>query len=155
MLVASYHILLGHAPMSHLFSISQGAPPFPSGSTPRTSFPPMPKHSPRPKQWHFSPDLMDALPLGGTTAHATPEGPSTSKQQEIMALHKALTRSHQMTFSWDSSLVNETREEYFRSHHPNFNHENTHDFTEVLWCMIKTVDLFGSAMIKITEAWSG
>ena len=31
MLVASYHILLGHAPMSHLFSIPQGAPPFPPG----------------------------------------------------------------------------------------------------------------------------
>ena len=31
MLVASYHILLGHAPTSHLFSIPQGAPPFPLG----------------------------------------------------------------------------------------------------------------------------
>ena len=54
MLVTSYHILLGHAPTSHLFSIPQGAPPFPPGSTPRahprTSSPPMLEHSPRPKQ---------------------------------------------------------------------------------------------------------
>ena len=47
------------------------------------------------------------------------------------------------------------REEYFQSHHPNFNHENTCDFTEVFWCMIKTADLFGSAIFKITDAWSG
>ena len=31
-LVASYHVLLGHAPTSHLFSSPQGAPPFPPGS---------------------------------------------------------------------------------------------------------------------------
>ena len=33
-LIASYHVLLGHAPMSHLFSIPQGAQPFPPGSAP-------------------------------------------------------------------------------------------------------------------------
>ena len=48
-LVASYHVLLGHAPTSHLFSIPKGAPPFPPGSAPGTSSPPMPEHSPRPK----------------------------------------------------------------------------------------------------------
>ena len=36
--VASYHILLGHTPMSHLFSILQGAPPFPPGPAPGTFF---------------------------------------------------------------------------------------------------------------------
>ena len=56
-LVASYHVLLGHAPMSHLFSISQRASPSQQMSTPRTSSPPMPEHSPRPKQQHHSPDL--------------------------------------------------------------------------------------------------
>ena len=79
MLVASYHILLGHAPMSHLFSIPHRVPPFPPGSAPRTSSTPMPKHSPRPKWQHHSPDPMDALLLSGTTSQATPEGPSTSK----------------------------------------------------------------------------
>ena len=72
-----------------------------------------------------------------------------------MPLSKALTRSHQEAFSQDSSLVNEMREEYFQSHHPNVNHENTRDFTEVFQCMIKTVDLFGSAIFEITEAWFG
>ena len=50
MLVASYHVLLGHASMSHLFTIPQGAPPFPPGPAPRTSSPPVLEHLPRPKQ---------------------------------------------------------------------------------------------------------
>ena len=49
MLVASYHILMGHAPMAHFFGIPQGAPPLPAGPAPRTSSPPAPDHSPRPK----------------------------------------------------------------------------------------------------------
>ena len=98
---------------------------------------------------------MDASPLGGTMSKTTPEGPSTSKWWEIMPLHKALTRSHWQAFSWDSSLVNEMREEYFWSHHPNFSDENTHDFTEVFCCMIKTADVFGSAIFEIAEAWLG
>ena len=141
--------------MSHLFSIPKGAPPFPPGSAPGTSSPPAPEHSPRPKWQHRSPDLLDTSPLSGATSQATPKGPSTLKQQEIMPLHKALTRSHLEAFSQDSSLVNEMREEYFWLHHPNFNHENTHDFSEVSWCMTKTADLFGSAIFKITEAWLG
>ena len=72
-----------------------------------------------------------------------------------MLFHKALTGSYQEALSWDSSLVNEMREEYFWSHHPNFNHENTNDFTEVFQHMIKTANLFGSAIFKITEAWLG
>ena len=51
--------------------------------------------------------------------------------------------------------MNEIREAYFRLHHPNFNQENTCDFSEVFWCMAKTADLFGSAIFKITEAWLG
>ena len=56
-LAASYHVLLEHAPTLHLFCIPQGAPPFPPGSAPSTSSPPMPEHLPRPKwQYHSRPD---------------------------------------------------------------------------------------------------
>ena len=51
--------------------------------------------------------------------------------------------------------MNEMREVYFSLHHPNFNQENTHDFSEVFWCKAKTADLFGSAIYEITEAWLG
>ena len=130
-------------------------PLFQPGSTPRTSSPPAPDHSPRPKRLCHSPDPMDDLPLSGTISQATPQGPLTLKWQEIMPMYKVLTRSHQEAFSQDSSLVNETREEYFWSHHPSFNHENTLDFTQVFWHMIKTADLCGSAICDITEAWLG
>ena len=155
MLVASYHVLLGHSPMSRLFSIPQGAHPFHQGLPPGLLPHPMPEHSSRPKQWCHSPDLMDTSPLSGAMSQATAKGPSTSKWWMIMPLHKTLTRSHLEAFSWDSSLVNETREEYFWLHHPNLNHENTCDFSEVFWCMTKTADLFGSAIFEITNAWLG
>ena len=141
--------------MSHLFSIPNGAPSFPPGSTPGTSSPPTPEHSPRPKWWHHSLDPMDASPLSGTMPQATPKVPSTSKQQEVMPLYKALTRNHQEAISQDSCLVNEMRVEYFWHHHPRFNHENTCDFMEVFWSIIKTADLFGSAIFEITDPWSG
>ena len=75
MLVASYHILLGHVLTSHLLSISQGASPSQQGSIPGASSPPAPEHSPRPQQWCHSPDPMDVFPPSGTTSKATPKGP--------------------------------------------------------------------------------
>ena len=77
MLTASYHVLMGHVLMSHLFSISQGASPSQQGFTPRASSPPAPTTSglsPRPKQQHHSPDLMGVLPLGEAMSMATPRG---------------------------------------------------------------------------------
>ena len=158
MLVASYHVLLGHAPMSHLFSISQGASPSQQGSVPGASSPPaptVPEHSPRPKWQHHSPDPMDVLPLGKAMSKATPKGPPSLKQWEVMPLHKVLTRSHQEAFGQDSHLVRKTREEYFRNHCPNFNNENSHDLMDIFQHMIETAGLLGSAIYKIKEAWAG
>ena len=102
-LVASYHILLGHVVRSHPFSLSQGV------SAAMAPSPPAPEHSPRPKWQHPSPDPVDVLPPGGTTSKATLEGPPSSKQWEAMPLHKALTQSCQEAFGWDSSLAKKTR----------------------------------------------
>ena len=80
MLVASYHILLGHVLTSHPFSLSQGTFPSGQGSAPRAPSPLTPECSPRPKQQHHSPDPLVVLPPGGTTSKATPEWPPSSKQ---------------------------------------------------------------------------
>ena len=80
MLVASYHVLLGHVLMSHLFSLSQGASPSEQVSAPRDPSPPAPEHLPRLKQCHPSPDPPGVLPPGGTTSKATPERLPHSKQ---------------------------------------------------------------------------
>ena len=49
-LVVSYHILMGQAPMSHLFTLPQGASPIEQLSAPAAPSPPVPEHSPRPKR---------------------------------------------------------------------------------------------------------
>ena len=91
MLVASYHVLLGHVLMSHPFSHSQGASPSKQVSDPGIPSPPVPEHSHRPNWQHPSPDREDVSPPSRTTSKATPEGPPHLKQQEVMPLHKALT----------------------------------------------------------------
>ena len=72
-----------------------------------------------------------------------------------MPLHKVLTQSHHEAFGQDSHLVRKMREENSRSHCTNLNNENPRDFTDVFWCMVKTVGLLGSAIYEIKEAWTG
>ena len=75
MLIASYHILFGQAPMSHPFTLLQRTSPAEQQSAPAAPTAPVPKQSSRPKRWHPSPDPVDSMPLGGTTSKATSEGP--------------------------------------------------------------------------------
>ena len=154
-LVASYHLLLGQTLMSHPFSLSQGASSSEQVSAPVAPFPLVPEHSPRPKWWHPSPGLVDVSPPGRTTSRATLEGPPISKQQEIMPLHKLLKWTHLEAFSCDSNLVRNMREEYLKRYCSNFNTENTHDLSDIFWCMAKTSELLGSAIYKIREVWAG
>ena len=71
------------------------------------------------------------------------------------ALYKALTPSCLEAFNQDSSLVRETREEYFKRHCPNFSTENTCDLSEVFWCMIIAAELLGFSIYEIKETWTG
>ena len=158
MLLASYQVLLGHTPMSYLFSIPQGASPSQQGLAPRPSSlsaHTTPRPSPRPKQWHHSPDLMDISALSKAISKATPKGPPSLKWWKITPLHKVLMRSHQEAFGQDTHLVRKTREEYFRNHCPNFNNENTCDLTDIFQHMIETTGLLGSAIYEIKEASTG
>ena len=92
-LVASYHILLGHALMFHPFSLSPEASPSEQVSAPKAPSSPEPEHSPRPKWQHPSPDPADVSPPSGTMSKGTPEGPPHSKQWEVAPVHKTLTRN--------------------------------------------------------------
>ena len=111
MLVASYHVLMGQALMSTHLAFHKKLPPL-SKCLPPWLLPLLhlsihldPSHGiPLQTQW------TSCLPVG-PCPRATPEGPPSSKQQEIMPLHKVLTQSHLETFSQDSSLVREMREE--------------------------------------------
>ena len=78
-LVDSYHILMGQAPTSHPFTLSQGASPTKQPSASAAPPLPAPECSPRPKRQHPSPDPVDDMPLGWTMSRATSEGPPASK----------------------------------------------------------------------------
>ena len=64
-------------------------------------------------------------------------------------------QSHLEAFSWDTSLVRETREEYFNRHSPNFSMENTHDLLDIFWHIAQTTKLHGLAIYEIKEVWKG
>ena len=74
-LVTSYHILMGQAPTSHPFTLSQGASPTEQSSASAAPSSLAPEHSPGPKRQHPSPDPVDNRPLGRTTSKTTSEGP--------------------------------------------------------------------------------
>ena len=91
-LVTSYHILMGQAPTSHPFNLSQRASSTEQVSAPVASSPPAPGHSPRPKQWHPSPDPVDVSPPSRTMSKATPEGLPNSKWERHQAYTCANTK---------------------------------------------------------------
>ena len=154
-LVASYHILMGLAPMSYPFTLSQGASS--AEQLPASAAPPSlaPERFSRSKKWHSSPDPVDSTPLGRTTSKATAEGPPSSKQWEVQPRYKALKQSHSEVFSQDTSLVKEARKEYFKRHSYNFSMEGTHDLSEVFRHMAESAKLLGSSITKIQEVWKG
>ena len=146
---------MGQAPTFHPFNLSQGASSTEQVSAPVAPSPPVPGCSPRPKQQHPSPDPVNILPPCGTTSKASQEGPPNPKQWEITPLHKVLTWSCQETFSQDTSLVREVREEYLKRHFPNFTTENTCDLSDIFQHMAQTAKLLGLAIYEIKEVWWG
>ena len=155
MLVASYDILMGQAPTSHPFTLSQGASPVEQLSTPAAPPMPAPEQSPRPKRWHPSPDPVDSMPLGRTMFKATSEGLPSSKWWEVPPWNKVFKQSCSEAFRLDTNLVKEARKEYFKRHSYNFTVEGTHDLSEVFRWMAKSTDLLGPVIHKIQAVWMG
>ena len=107
-MVTPYQLLLGNAPTSTLLSIPPGVSPTEWEPAPWThpfTAPAATGPSPRSKQQHHLPDLVEPPSPSEATSKATPEKPPHSKQKEEMPLHKALLRSHQEASSSDSRLV--------------------------------------------------
>ena len=155
MLVASYQILLGQAPTSHPFTLSQRTSLVEEQSALVASPVPVPKQSPRPKRQHPSPDSVDSMPLGGTTSKPTSEGPPSSKWQDVPPWNNALKQSHSEAFSWDTDLVKEARKEYFSKHSYNFTTEGTCDLSEVFRQMAKSTKLLDTSACEIQALWTG
>ena len=124
-LVASYHILMGHAPTFYLFTLSQGASPAEQPSAPSAPPSPAPEHSPRPKK----------------------------QQKGLLAPNSK--RFHLGIRHSSTSLVKEARKEYFKRHSHNFTTEGTHDLSEVFRHMAKSTKLLGSSIYEIQEVCKG
>ena len=72
-----------------------------------------------------------------------------------MPLNKSLKGGQQEAFAKDSDLVQQARQDYFRTNHPCFNHETSCDLSGLFQEMITFADLLGSEIYKIQEAWTG
>ena len=133
-LVAPYHLLLGNALMSTLFSIPLGVPPPEWESAPQTppsTAPAAIRPLPKSKWWHHLPDWVGPPSPSEATSKATPKEPCHSKQKEEMPLHKALSRSHQEAFNRNSRLMPKERGEFFWANQLHFNNENSSDLTGI------------------------
>ena len=155
MLVASYHVLLGQAPTSHPFTLSQRTSPAEEQSAPAAPPVLVPKQSLRPKRWHPSPDPVESMHLGRTMSKTTSEGSPSSKQQEVPPWNKVLKLSHAEAFSQDSDLVKEARKEYFLKHSYNFVMEGTCFLLEVFKWIAISAELLGTSIYKIQASWTG
>ena len=72
-----------------------------------------------------------------------------------MPLRKSLKGSQWEDFAKDSNLVQQAREVYFKTNHPHFDHETSHDLSDVFQEMISYVSLLDSQIYKIQEVWTG
>ena len=72
-----------------------------------------------------------------------------------MLLRKSLKGSQWEAFAKDSNLVQQAREDYFKTNCPHFDWETSCDLSDVFQDMISHVNLLDSQIDKIQEAWTG
>ena len=97
--LVAYHILLGQAPASHPFTLSQGASPAEQQSAPAAPPAPAPKQSPRPKRWHPPQTLWTACLWVGPHPRQPQKSPPAPNMQEVPPWNKVLKQSHSEAFS--------------------------------------------------------
>ena len=68
---------------------------------------------------------------------------------------KSLKGSQQEAFAKDSDLVQQAREDYFKTNCSHFDCETLYNLFGVFWDMITYASLLGSQIYKIQEVWMG
>ena len=103
-LATSYHILLGQTPPLPPLTPPQRTSPVEEQPTPAASPTLAPKHSPKPKRWHPSPDPMENMPMGRTTSKTTLGGPPAPRGKRFLPVSKhssqATLRHLAETLTW-------------------------------------------------------
>ena len=85
---------------------------------------------------------------------ATSEKPPCQKWREEMPLKKLLKGGWQEAFLKDSDLVQWARKAYFRTTHPDFNHEASLDLSLTFCEMAHSAGLHGSSIYEVKDVWA-
>ena len=155
-LVTPFHLLLGKCTLVYSTKYSPQYLPFNTYLPHHFLILLSPWHwGPSPIQMVTPPSRTVSPPLSETTPRVAPEEPPHSKRRDEMPLHKALTGDWQEAFTRDSDLVQKAREEHYKMNCPHFDHETSHDPTNIFWDMIESTGLLGSQIYEIQEFWEG
>ena len=115
--------------------------------------------APRPslgtKWWHHLPNQAVSSPQLGDEAVGTSEELPHLRQKDKMPFQKSLKGSWQEAFMNNSDLVQQPREDSFRTNCPCFNCKTLCNLSGVFWDMITYASLLGSQIYEIQEAWTG
>ena len=114
-----------------------------------------PGHLALSKWQHPSPSWTVSPPQLEATSRVGSEEPPHLKRMDEMPLHRVLTGSQREAFARDLDLVQEAREEHYKTNWPHFNHKTSHNLMNVFWGMITSADLLGSQIYEIQEVWEG
>ena len=112
-----------------------------------------PRPSPQTKQWHSLPDQVVSSPQSGGKDEVASEEPPCLKWKDEMPFKKSLTGSWHDAFAKDSNLVQQAREDYFKTNCPCFDCKTSCNLTNVFWDMITYAGLLGFQIYKIQEVW--
>ena len=145
------HLLTGNMSLATLLS-----PPHQASTTREESTlmltPGEPTSLPGAKCPHL-PNQMCSLPLL-EDATGTNDEPPHLKWKEGTFFMASLKGDQQEAFAKDSLLVQKAMEDYFKAHHPHFNHETLQDLSNLFQDMIMSTDLLNSEIFKIQEKWT-
>ena len=142
-LVASYHMLMGQAPMSYPFTLLQGASPVEQLSAPAAPPLPVPECSPGSKTTLLPRPCWQLLVELCPRQHQ--KGPLAPNSEWF---HLGIRYSSRAT-------QKEARKEYFKRHSYNFTTEGMHDLSEVFRHKAESAKLLGSSIYEIQEVWKG
>ena len=96
-----------------------------------------------------------SLPQSEGIAAGTSKELPHLKWKDETPLRKSLKGSQWEAFTKDSNVVQQAREDYFKTNHPHFDQETLHDLSDVFQDMIPHVGLLDSQIYEIQEAWTG
>ena len=102
-----------------------------------------------------SPTQEVSSPWSGDKVVGTSEELPHQKHKNGMPLRKLLEGGWQKACAKNPDLVQKARGVSFKTNHPNFNLEVSHDLSQTFWEMADSAGLFRSDIYEVQDAWTG